>query len=64
MIAPTREELEKWALRIIGDVDYDIEKECELELEEEGECETVDDVIISLQLFFEEFNVKDEDESL
>ena len=40
----TDEELTEWAIRFIGTVDYDIEKECRYNLEEDGEDSLIKDM--------------------
>lgn len=45
------EELEKWAIRFIGVVDYDIEKECTYNIEDEGE----DSLVVEMMDFILHF---------
>lgn len=47
------EELTEFALKVIGAVDYDIKKECELELEETDESSIVDKVKEALLEFID-----------
>ena len=45
------EEVEEWAIRFIGAIDYDIEKECKCNLEEFNEDSLVDDVVNQMESF-------------
>ena len=40
----TEQELTEWAIRFIGEVDYDIQKECQYNLDEYGKDGLVEDM--------------------
>lgn len=54
------EELYEWAIRFIGTVDYDIEKECQYNLDEEGEDDLVDEMISQIGNFIQFLKIKGE----
>ena len=59
----TSERLERWALDLIGAVEYDIEKECRNNLQDEGEDSIVDEVMSYLEsiIYVIENGVEDEE---
>lgn len=47
-------DLQEMALAIIGEVDYDIEKECQMNIEETGSDMMVDGVVYQLEMIIAE----------
>ena len=52
----TQDELKSWALDLIEIVDYDVRKECELEIKGEGFSDTVEEMIVQLELLMIELD--------
>ena len=50
----TNEELAEWAIKFIGTVDYDIQKECQYNLDEDGEDILVEEMLEMIESFVEE----------